>query len=238
MWRCVLCSTLNFGTAKYDREAALCRGCSSTWRARAIVLALITALGHTSKELSKISLDWSRVGLGISDDVHVSSRLSSKFLYSNTFFDSFPYLDIRCVPPIAKSRFEFVTCSDVLEHVDVDLDEAIQGISKLLRPGGFAVLSVPIAPSLEHLEFYPSLKSFQILGNKVEWIDLEGEIHVDKAPEFHGGRGQNLAFRRFTDQSFKEAVLRNGFSSIAAGITKTELGVPPSTFPCIYVARN
>jgi SAM-dependent methyltransferase len=199
---------------------------------------LINALGYRPKELRRISADWSRVGLGISDDVQVSSRLTSKFLYSNTFFDSFPHLDIRQVPPIAKSSFEFVTCSDVLEHIDVDLEKAINGISKLLRPGGFAVLSVPIAPSLEYSEFYPFLQSFRILGNKVEWIDIAGKVHIDEDPEFHGGRGQNLAFRRFTDQSFREKVLSNGFTSIVGGATNAKLGVPPSTFPCIYVARN
>ena len=237
MWRCLLCSTLNYGKAKYDKEAAPCRGCKSTWRARATTLALIAALGYKPKELSRISSDWSRVGLGISDDVQVSSRLSSKFLYQNTFFDSFPHLDIRQVPTLAKSRFEFVTCSDVLEHIDVDLGKAIQGISKLLKPGGFAVLSVPISPSSDHSEFYPDLMSFKIAERRVEWIDSHGKVFTDETPEFHGGRGQNLAFRRFTDKSFREAVLSNGFASIVGGATNAKLGVPPSTFPCVYIAR-
>jgi SAM-dependent methyltransferase len=236
MWRCVLCSTRNYGRSIYDKEAALCRGCNSTWRARAVTLALITALGHNPMELNKISSDWSRVGLGISDDVYVSSRIQSTFFYSNTFYDSFPYLDIRQVPPIAKSRFEFVTCSDVMEHIDVDLEKAIKGISYLLRPGGFAVLSVPISPTSEHSEFYPAMSSFKIIGDKVEWVDSNGKGYTDETPEFHGGRGQNLAFRRFSDQSFRKAILSNGFKSIVGGTSETTLGVPPSTFPCVYVA--
>jgi len=237
MWRCVLCSTLNYGRAEFNKESSLCRGCTSTWRARAVTLALITALGHQPKELSKISSDWSRIGLGISDDVQVSSRISAKFFYSNTFFDSFPNLDIRKVPRIARYSFEFVTCSDVLEHIDVDLDKAIEGISKLLKPGGFAILSVPISLSSEHVEFYPKLKSFKALEDKVEWTDLDGKVYTDENPEFHGGRGQNLAFRHFTDQSFRDAILSNGFKSIIPGPSKIHLGVPPSTFPCVYVAR-
>ena len=144
MWNCVLCSTRNYGKAKFDKESAPCRGCSSTWRARAMALSIITSLGYEPKCLGEIHPDWSRVGIGISDDVELSSRLSSKFFYSNTFFDAFPYLDIRKVPNIAYKAFEFVSISDVLEHIDVDIKKAIRGVSKLLKPDGFAVLSVPI----------------------------------------------------------------------------------------------
>lgn len=79
MWNCLLCSTRNYGKAKFDRESALCRGCSSTWRARAMALSIITSLGYEPKRLEDIHPDWSRVGLGISDDVELSSRLSTKF---------------------------------------------------------------------------------------------------------------------------------------------------------------
>ena len=109
-----------------------------------MALSIITSLGYEPKCLGEIHPDWSRVGIGISDDVELSSRLSSKFFYSNTFFDAFPYLDIRKVPNIAYKAFEFVSISDVLEHIDVDIKKAIRGVSKLLKPDGFAVLSVPI----------------------------------------------------------------------------------------------
>ena len=237
MWKCVLCSTRNYGKARFDRESAPCRGCSSTWRARAMALSIITSLGYEPMRLGEIHPDWSRVGLGISDDVELSSRLSTKFFYSNTFFDAFPNLDIREIPKIAHTSFEFVSCSDVLEHIDVDINKAIRGISRLLKPDGFAVLSVPITHTSERLEFYPKLKSFNVLGETVKWIDRKGNKFTDESPEFHGGRGQNLAFRQFTDESFKELILDNGFGSITQGWVEPELGVPNDELAGVYVAR-
>ncbi len=233
----MLCSTRNFGNARFERESVLCRGCSSTWRARAMALAIITSLGYQPKRLKEIHPDWSRVGLGISDDVELSSRLSTKFLYSNTFFDAFPNLDIRVIPKIAYSSFEFVSCSDVLEHIDVGIEKAVRGISKLLKHDGFAVLSVPITRTSERVEFYPKLKSFKVIGEAVNWVDQNGNNFIDESPEFHGGRGQNLAFRQFTDESFKKLILDNGFGSIAQGWMDPALGVPNDELAGIYVAR-
>ena len=237
MWTCVLCSSRNKGAAKFDRESSLCRGCSSTWRARAVTLTIIAGLGYEPSRLNLLNSDWSRIGLGISDDVDVASRLSTKFSYTNTFFDSFPHLDIRDIPLIAKNSFEFVSCSDVLEHVDVNFDKAIRGLSKLLRPGGFVVLSVPINMDAERIEFYPNLRTFKVKNGVVEWQNHKGKSFVDLDPEFHGGRGQNLAFREFADESFKEVVLKNGFRSISQGIASPKLGVPWSSTAGVYIAR-
>jgi SAM-dependent methyltransferase len=202
-----------------------------------MALSIITSLGYEPMRLGEIHPDWSRVGLGISDDVELSSRLSTKFFYSNTFFDAFPNLDIREIPKIAHTAFEFVSCSDVLEHIDVDINKAIRGISRLLKPDGFAVLSVPITHTSERLEFYPKLKSFNVIGETVKWIDRKGNKFIDESPEFHGGRGQNLAFRQFTDESFKELILDNGFGSITHGWVEPELGVPNDELTGVYVAR-
>lgn len=237
MWTCILCSAKNFGTPLFDREAAACGSCSATWRARAMALAIISGLGYKPKPLHKINSDWSRIGIGISDDVNVSSRLSTKFFYSNTFFDVFPNLDIRNIPKIAESVFEFVSCSDVLEHIDTGLNMGIRGISRLLKPNGFAVLSVPVCYTSDQLEFYPGLKSFEIVGEVVKWKNRTGEQFTDSNPEFHGGRGQNLAFRQFTDETFRSTVLNNGFKEIEIGPINAGLGVPASGLSGIYIAR-
>jgi SAM-dependent methyltransferase len=202
-----------------------------------MALSIATSLGYEPKQLREIHPDWSRIGLGISDDVELSSRLSTKFFYSNTFFDAFPNLDIREIPSIAHGAFEFVSCSDVLEHIDVDIKKAIRGISKLLKPDGFAVLSVPITQTGEQMEFYPRLKTFSVLGETVKWVDENGKKFIDESPEFHGGRGQNLAFRQFTDESFKKLVLDNGFASIKHGWIAPDLGVPNDELAGVYVAR-
>ena len=237
MWECILCSALNNQENEHIREASCCISCGSTWRARAVTLATITGLGYEPMPLSRIKSDWSRVGLGISDDINVASRLSSKFFYNNTYFDTFPNLDIRKVPEIAKDRFEFVNCSDVLEHIDTELDLAVRGLRNLLHRNGFAVISVPISADVGHLEFYPDLRSFSINDDVVGWNDKNNISHEDINPEFHGGRGQNLAFRRFSNESIKELLTKSGFISVSQSPAAPDLGIPNILFPGVYTAR-
>ena len=87
------------------------------------------------------------------------------------------------------------------------------------------------------MEFYPKLKTFNVIGETVEWVDQNGKKFIDQFPEFHGGRGQNLAFRQFTDESFRKLVLDNGFASITHGWVEPALGVPDDELAGVYVAR-
>lgn len=130
-----------------------------------------------------------------------------------------------------------MSCSDVLEHIDTGLNKGIRGISRLLKPNGFAVLSVPVCYTSDQLEFYPGLKSFEIVGEVVKWKNRTGEQFTDSNPEFHGGRGQKLAFRQFTDETFRSTVLNNGFKEIEIGPINAGLGVPASGLSGIYIAR-
>ena len=216
----------------------LCRKCNSTWRARAIALAVEQGLGYTPRVFNEIKADWSRIGLGISDDVTVSSIFGSKFFYSNSFFDTYPYLDIRRVPSRAKGQFEFVTCSDVLEHIDKGLDAAFKGLFSLIRKGGFLVASVPVISETEHEEFYEDLVKFEISESGVSWVNSKGKHRLDRNPEFHGGRGQNLAFRHFSNQYLRSKLSLAGFYSIEDVNFDSSLGVPKIELPGIVVARK
>ena len=237
MWRCILCSSFNFSSSQPIREASNCRSCGSTWRARSVTLNLLAGLGYPIVRFDSIKSDWSRIGLGISDDINVASRVATKFFYSNSYYDVFPLLDIRKVPSVAKRAFEFVICSDVLEHIDTGLDFAVEGIASMLKPNGFAVISVPILVDQANLEFYPNLSTFEILNGEVHWTDTNGEKMVDTNPEFHGGRGQNLAFRQFTDDSITSTLLNNGFSKIIKGMTAKKYGVHENQLSGVYIAR-
>jgi SAM-dependent methyltransferase len=237
MWKCVLCAYQNSDHRKPSREKSNCMNCGSTWRARAVALNVLIQLGYPPQSYPEIKSDWSRVGLGISDDVAIASVIPTKFLYSNTYYDAFPSLDIRKIPKTALYGFEFVICSDVLEHIDVKLADAVKGVSRLLKPNGFAVLSVPVVKNSRRNEFYPKLSTFKIEGGKVFWEDTEGSFHIDRKPEFHGGRGQNLAFREFTEMGFEGLLLKNGFQTVSRGSTSAEFGVPDIKEQGIFIGR-
>ena len=213
-----------------------CAHCGATWRARATVLGILQGLNKKAVAVPLIRPDWSRIGLGISDDINVASSLARFCSYSNSYLDSFPFLDLRNIPPVANHAFEFVSCSDVLEHIDVGIREAIQGLYNLLRFGGFAVISVPIAN--EYSEFYPGLVDFEIRQELVYWQDHQGRQFQDQNPEYHGGRGQNLAFRRFSEFQIKLLLGSAGFQDFATVKPSPHLGVPYIENSGVYLVRK
>ena len=237
IWECIFCSARNFKKSPVQRESMLCRNCRSTWRARATGLAVLQGLGYEIRPFKSILSDWSRIGLGVSDDINLSIALHSKFFYFNSYFDTFPYLDIRKVPLRAKNSVEFVTCSDVLEHIDTGITKAFYGLRSLVRPGGFVVASVPIERYEGHSEFYVDLEKFEIESDGVHWTNSIGEAYIDYSPEFHGGRGQNLAFRQFSVTSFEKSLLSVGFSELVNISFCSKLGVPELEYPGIVIAR-
>jgi len=237
IWECILCSTRNFRKSEIQRESMLCRNCRSTWRARATGLAVQQGLGYEIQPFKNILSDWSRIGLGISDDINLSVALHAKFFYSNSFYDAFPYLDIRNVPVRAKASFEFVTCSDVLEHVDTGITKAFQGLRSLIKPDGFIVASVPINGPKGHREYYKDLSDFEITTDGVYWQNSKGRKHIDRSPEFHGGRGQSLAFRQFSIYSLNKSLRDAGFSKVIEIAFSPKLGIPELQYPGIVIAR-
>jgi hypothetical protein len=83
-----------------------------------------------------------------------------------------------------------------------------------VKPGGFAVLSVPCSGISETDEYYPGLKDWCVTDGVLHWTDEVGTGHLDTDPEFHGGSGQTLTFRlwSFDDLIWQcEAV---GFSEV------------------------
>jgi len=237
IWICIICSARNLKKSEVQRESMPCHGCGSTWRARATGLAVLQGLGYKIRPLGLIRSDWSRIGLGISDDINLSVALHSKFSYSNSYFDAFPFLDIRNVPIRARRGFEFVTCSDVLEHIDTGITKAFIGLRSLIQQGGFMVASVPVGQLEGHAEFYSGLSQFEIEGDKVHWLNSKGRKFIDSKPEFHGGRGQNLAFRQFSVNSFKESLLSAGFTEVIEIDFAPKFGVPKLEYSGLVIAR-
>lgn len=52
-----------------------------------------------------------------------------------------------CALPYADGRFDLVVATDVIEHVDQD-GKALDEIRRVLKPGGYALVTVPAFPSL------------------------------------------------------------------------------------------
>ncbi|MBQ9470630.1 MAG: methyltransferase domain-containing protein [Bacteroidales bacterium] len=62
-----------------------------------------------------------------------------------------PWADVKMdiqQMPLADDTFDVVLCNHVLEHVPDDR-QAMRELFRVLRPGGFAILQVPLDPTLE-----------------------------------------------------------------------------------------
>jgi len=200
-----------------DSEATVCDGCGLTWRATACLIAVLDGLGYSGSTIGKdIATDLSRVGLGIGDDWRLARCLYQIFRYTNTQLYSFPNLDLLNIPESAKGQFEFVVCSDVLEHVHPPMSRATDGLFELLKPGGFAVVTVPLTNESAAAEFYPDLQRYEEKDGIVTWVDKEGVERVDESPEFHGGEGLVLAFRIFSHDGLLVTLKDAGFTSVVS----------------------
>lgn len=204
-----------------------------------MVLGVLQSLGHSNTTLRDVREDLSIRGLGTSDDKKFATKLANKFDYVNTFYHRGPILDLTNVEPRWREYAQFVTCSDVLEHIPPPTNIALEGLYSLVAPGGAAIVSIPYTTADTSIEFYPNILRYEIQDNQVVWHDTMGQRHVDTNPEFHGGAGQTLSFRAWSLSRFEEALLSAGFSSVERVILNASLGVPPiPTRDAILIARK
>jgi hypothetical protein len=185
--------------------------------------------------------DLSRVGVGISDDWRLARRVSQLFSYTNSYYHQYPLLDITNPPSEVREHFEFVCCSDVLEHVPPPVDVALEGLLSLLKPGGFAVLSVPCNSKDETSEYYPNLVSYEMTNGVLNWVDRSGSIHQDPSPEMHGGSGQTLAFRLWSRDDLIRRCQNVGFHTVYQPMTLppiAEQNATPEHYGLIIARRS
>ena len=194
-----------------------------------MMVAIQTGLAYQPQFSMGVTPDWSREGIGISDDVNLSSKLGLFTFYRNTFFDTFPFLDLLNVPQQLHNSFEFVSCSDVLEHISKDPHTAAKALFDLTREDGFVVVSVPVSRNIDGLhEYYPDLNEWTALEDgQVRWVNSKGEAFLDSNPDWHGGRGLTLAFREFTPESLVSLMESVGFQECFFINEYFEGGVPP-----------
>jgi len=239
-WSCILCGASHDDTPEpVSREGAVCGVCDSTWRTRAVTLAVMTGLGIDPAPLSEISTDWSRVGVGFDDHPSIFSRFPARWDFVNTRLHRFPQLDLLSPTDTTVGAFEFALCSDVLEHVQPPYRRGLEGLLTILKPGGFAVISVPVSGNPETIEHYPGLKRFEILESRaVEWTDEMGTRHHQSHPVFHGGDGLTLEFRIFSASEIVATLVEVGFESVLELFPRPDLGVFQIASPGVFVARK
>jgi SAM-dependent methyltransferase len=216
---CNICGTGNDSARDpADREGADCSNCRSSLRFRAIVLALSRALfGMDLKVCDFPSLDSVR-GLGISDSDIYSGRLKSHFSYTNTFFDREPWFDLTRPDEKEFGKYDFVICSDVLEHVPQPLDVALHTLAGLLKPAGVLILTAPYTLAEGTLEHFAGLHETGLAEINGETVLVnraaDGHYQVFDHLVFHGGHGSTLERRVFSEADLRARLLAAGLSNV------------------------
>jgi SAM-dependent methyltransferase len=239
-WNCAICAEPNEAISiPTNREGSLCSACGSTWRTRSIALGVLEGLGYPQLPIAKIEPDWSRIGVGLDEHPSLMSALASTWQFTNTHLDSFPHLDLCNIDANQVGAVEFAVCSDVLEHVRPPFEDAILGLHRLLKPGGFAVVTVPIGlDSGDTREHYPDFEQIvELLPERFTYKDASGESRTDQSPTYHGGTGLTLEFRLFSAFSIETSLRQAGFS-VTPTPTNESYGVWPLSQAGSYLARR
>ncbi len=202
------------------REHNSCSVCTSIVRWRSVVAAVSVSLFGRSLLLDQFPVDHGILGLGMSDWDGYASRLARVFDYRNTFYDEPPQFDVMApVPDEMAGTYDFVISSDVLEHVAPPYEQALANLRRLLKPGGFLVLTVPMKADGSTDEHFPELFQYDLATLGADRVLVNrtrtGAIEVFDDLVFHGGPGATLEMRLFSLPDLIESLHRVGFTDVA-----------------------
>jgi hypothetical protein len=236
---CNCCWAVRRTTITFDlREGLVCPKCGLNARQRAILFAV--------QKTSKIGffLNKNLSIVGVPDGAPIESAFQVRFgaIYKNFEFHKEPFLDITKVDDILESSTEIVTCSEVLEHVEPPIDKAFLGLYKLLKPGGWLIISVPHrGADADHDEHFPVMTNSELIyepSKVLRGIDPQGNNREFTELVFHGGAGATLEYRVFSESSIRSNLENSGFTNIESQSNKRLIGCIWEPWSRVWVAQK
>jgi SAM-dependent methyltransferase len=125
------------------RPNALCPHCLSLERHRLIYLYLKERTDFFTKEKSVLHIAPEACFIDRFEKAHGSRYITADIESPLAKVK----MDIHAIP-FAENTFDVVLCNHVLEHVRDDI-HAMGEIHRVLKPGGFAILQVPLFPPMQ-----------------------------------------------------------------------------------------
>ncbi len=114
--------------------------------------------------------------------------------------------------------YDFVVTSEVVEHVRPPVQIAFNNLAKILKPGGFAVLSTPWEIKGDTIEHFPNLHDWQLIGLRSGYVlvnrTADGRLETFEGLTFHDGPGSILEMRVFSKSGLLANCESAGFSRI------------------------
>lgn len=236
---CNSCLAIRRTTITLDlREGLVCPSCGLNARQRAILFAA----QRTSRK--RIFRKKNLRIVGVSDGAPIETAFKYRFgsIYKNFEYHTEPFLDITKVDDTLQSTTDIVTCSEVLEHVQPPIELAFHGLLKLLKPGGWLILSVPHRGlNAPHEEHFPVMTHSELINDsnqKLRGIDLEGNEREFTELVFHGGAGATLEYRVFSETSLRDNLEKSGFINITAQSDVRLIGCIWEPWSRVWIAQK
>ena len=231
-FRCNLCGAdCRVPATAIARETPSCDRCGSTVRCRAMAHLLTLELFGRSTALPDLPVRRDVVGIGLSDAKCYARPLAHKLGYTNTHFHTQPRLDIANVSGDRAALYDFITASDVFEHVAPPVTRAFCNARRLLKPEGVFIFTVPFTLEPDTVEHFPSLHDYRVVETEHGWQlknrTADGLVEVHGNLVFHGGPGTTLEMRQFSLAALEREFTAAGFS---------RLRVAAEAFPAFGIA--
>lgn len=217
-FRCNICGhRCEVQKSALTRDHPTCQ-CGSTVRLRAIIHLLSIEFFGESIALPDFPTHRQIVGLDMSGAATYAKLLAKKFAYTNTFLHKSPKLDIMNPDSRWFGQCDFVISSEVFEHVAQPVSLAFDNSLRLLKPNGLLVLTVPYTKTGDTVEHFPDLNDYQVVVRDRRLI-LTNKAHDGRIQEFdnvvfHGGDGETLEMRVFSESGVLGELRRARFSDI------------------------
>jgi SAM-dependent methyltransferase len=242
---CNVCGMSNYlPLRRLTREDGHCAKCRCYGRLRSMIYAVTAHFSPDQIILARTRPRKDIRGLGCSDWGY-TELLAEKFDYVNTFYDHEPQLDLCKVDwsRWAPDSFDFITCTDVLEHVEPPIEGTFDNMRRLLKPGGVAILTVPTTMEPATREHFHDLHDWRIEteGKQRVVVNRRRDGAIDRFDNlcFHGGVGLTLEFRIFSRQGLIDSVQNAGLRVAAIHDTPIEAhGISLSAGNFVLVAQK
>ncbi len=217
-FQCNICkSQSRVPSVRIGRELVSCR-CGSTVRMRALVHVLSVRLFGSSMAIADMPHRPDLVGVDMSGSESFAKHIRERLGYTNTYLHQAPCLDIVAPPEEWLSCCDFVISSDVFEHVGTPVSRAFENTLRLLKPGGVFVLTVPYSLEDQTREHFPDLHLYQFeqRGGKRVLVNRtrQGVVQEFDQLVFHGGDGDTLEMRVFSEAGVLQELQSAGFTDV------------------------
>ncbi len=221
IYQCNICGNKNINTLEeLHREIPTCKYCGSNVRFRSIIHLLALNLFGESVCLDDYPIRDDISGIGFSDWEGYAELLSKKINFINTYYHKEPKVDITKLEQELEGKFDFLITSELFEHVLPPVSDAIKNCFKMLKDGGFLILTVPYEregnETIEHFEDLYDYNIIETNGKKIlRNVTKDGVIKTYNNIIIHGGDGETLEMRKFCEKSILRELEGAGFRDIA-----------------------